>query len=125
MGVTDELIAFLYFTVSGILSGFIFDLFRCKRKNFATSNILVYVEDLVFWIIIGGIALYTSYIATSGQVRVYMLISMLLGAMVYFLTFSKICYKVFETLCRYIKRLLEVFLKIFRGGKNEAKIQKN
>ena len=50
------------------------------------------------------------------------LISMLLGSMIYFLTFSKICYKVFETVCRYIKRLIEVFLKIFSGGKNEAKI---
>ncbi len=124
MGVTNELIAFLYFAVAGMISGCIFDLFRCKRKNFKTSNVFVYIEDLLFWIIIGGIALYTSYIAANGQVRVYMLISMLLGAMIYFLTFSKICYKVFETLCRYIKRLLEVFLKIFKGGKNEAEIQK-
>jgi len=100
----------------------VFDMFRCKRKCFETPNWLVYIEDLLFWIIIGGIALYTSYIASNGQVRVFMLISMLLGSMIYFLTFSKICYKVFETMCRYIKRLIEVFLKIFNGGKNEAKI---
>ena len=122
MGVNNELMAFFYFTISGVISGFVFDLFRCKRKNFTTSNWLVYIEDLLFWMIIGGIALYTSYVACNGQIRVFMLISMLLGAMIYFLTFSKICYKVFETLCRYIKRLIEVFLKIISGGKNEAKI---
>ena len=122
MGVTNELMAFLYFAVSGMISGCIFDFFRCKRKNFDTPNILVYIEDLLFWMIIGGIALYTSYIASNGHVRAFMLISMLLGAFIYFLTFSKICYKVFECLCRYIKRLLEVFSRIFRGGKNEAEI---
>ncbi|MBE5812133.1 MAG: hypothetical protein E7314_00570 [Clostridiales bacterium] len=122
MGVNNELIAFVYFAISGIISGLVFDMFRCKRKCFETPNWLVYIEDLLFWIIIGGIALYTSYIASNGQVRVFMLISMLLGSMIYFLTFSKICYKVFETMCRYIKRLIEVFLKIFNGGKNEAKI---
>lgn len=122
MGVTNELMAFLYFTVSGMISGLIFDLFRCKRKNFKTSNLLVYFEDLIFWVIIGGIAIYTSYISCNGQVRVFMLISMLLGSFIYFLTFGKLCYKVFENLCRYIKRLLELFSKILNGGKNEAKI---
>lgn len=122
MGVTNELIAFIYFSIAGIISGCIFDVFRCKRKSFKTSNIVVYIEDLLFWIIIGGIALYTSYIACNGQVRVFMLISMVLGSIIYFLTFSKICYKVFENICRYIKRLLEVFAKLFSGGKNEAKI---
>lgn len=110
MGVNNELMAFMYFSVAGIISGCIFDLFRCKRKNFETPNWLVCIEDVLFWVIIGGIAIYTSYISCNGQVRVFMLISMLLGGMIYFLTFSKICYKVFETLCRYIKRLVEMFL---------------
>lgn len=122
MGVNKELIAFLYFSLSGLISGCIFDLFRCKRRNFSTPNILVYIEDLMFWIITGGIALYTSYIACNGQVRVFMLISMLLGSIIYFLTFSRICCKVFEKLCRYIKRLVEVFSKLLSGGKNEAKV---
>ena len=124
MSVTSELIAFVYFAVSGMISGCIFDLFRCKRKNFNTKNFVVYIEDMFFWIIIGGLALYTSYIACNGYIRVYMLISMLLGSIIYFLTFSKLFYKVFELLCRYIKRLLEVFVKIFKGGKNETKVQK-
>ena len=123
MGVTNELIAFLYFTISGMLSGLVFDMFRCKRKIIETSNILVYFEDLLFWIIIGAIAIYTSYIACNGQVRMFMLFAMLLGSMIYFLTISRICYKVFESVCRYIKRLLEVFSEIINGGKNEAKIE--
>jgi len=122
LGVNNELIAFVYFAIAGLISGCIFDLFRSKRKCFETSNWGVYVEDLLFWIIIGGIALYTSHIACNGQVRAFMLISMLLGAMIYFLTFSKICYKVFETVCRYIKRLLVVFSIFTKGDKNEAKV---
>ena len=89
MGVNNELIAFVYFAIAGLISGCIFDLFRCKRKCFETANWVVYIEDLLFWIIIGGIALYTSHVACNGQVRAFMLISMLLGAMIYFLTFSK------------------------------------
>lgn len=124
MGVTSELISFVYFAIAGMVSGCIFDLFRCKRKNFNTKNFIVYLEDMLFWIIIGGLALYTSYVACNGQIRVYMLISMVLGSIIYFLTFSKLFYKVFEMLCRYIKRLVEVFAKMFKGGKNETKVQK-
>lgn len=124
MSVTSELIAFLYFAIAGMISGCVFDLFRCKRRNFNTPNIVVCIEDMLFWFIIGVIALYTSYIASNGQVRIYMLISMVLGALIYFLTFSKLFYKVFEFLCRYIKRLLEMVLKVFKGGKNETKVQK-
>ena len=94
MSVTSELIAFIYFAVSGMISGVIFDLFRCKRKYFNTKNFVVYLEDMLFWIIIGGLALYTSYVACNGQIRVYMLISMVLGSIIYFLTFSKLFYKV-------------------------------
>lgn len=111
MSVTNELIAFIYFSISGMICGFIFDLFRAKRKIFTTSNWLVYIEDLSFWLIVGAIALYTSYISSNGQVRVYMLIAMLMGMIIYFLTFSKLFYKVITNLCRYIKRLRDVLFR--------------
>ena len=78
MNVSSEVITFFAFIVSGMLGGVAFDLFRAIRKNFETSNVVVYIEDFIFWILLGAISLMTSYFVSDGQIRVYMLISMLI-----------------------------------------------
>lgn len=123
MNISNEVIGFFAFIISGMLGGGVFDLFRALRKNFETSNILVYIEDFVFWILLGGISLVTSYLVSDGEIRVYMLISMLMGAIIYFFSIGKIIYKVFDFICRYLSSIISTISKFFKGDKNEAKVQ--
>ena len=123
MNITNEVIVFFAFIVSGMIGGVVFDFFRAIRKNFETKNWLVYVEDFIFWIMLGIIALVTSYLVSDGQVRVYMLISMLMGTIIYFFSFGKFVYKVFDFICRYISSVLSTIIKFFKGDKNEAEVQ--
>ena len=44
---------FLTFTVNGVIIGLIFDFFRILRKSFKTKNLIIYFEDILFWILSG------------------------------------------------------------------------
>jgi len=123
MNITNEVIVFFAFIVAGMAGGLLFDLFRAVRKNFETSDWLVYIEDFIFWIFLGVIALITSYLVSDGQIRVYMLISMVMGAIIYFFSIGKLIYKVFDLICRYLSSIISVITKFFKGDKNEAKVQ--
>lgn len=123
MNVTNEVITFFAFILSGMIGGVAFDLFRAIRKNFQTSNFVVYIEDFIFWILLGVISLMTAYFVNDGQIRVYMLISMLMGAIIYFFSIGKLIYKVFDFICRYISSLIGTVLKFFKGDNDEAKVQ--
>ena len=123
MNVSSEVITFFAFIVSGMLGGVAFDLFRAIRKNFETSNVVVYIEDFIFWILLGAISLMTSYFVSDGQIRVYMLISMVMGAIIYFFSIGKLIYKVFDFICRYLSSIIGTISKFIKEDKNEAKVQ--
>ena len=53
--VKDQAYLFLIFIANGIIIGILFDFFRILRKTFKTSDMITYVEDLLFWILTGSI----------------------------------------------------------------------
>ncbi|MBO5478942.1 MAG: spore cortex biosynthesis protein YabQ [Clostridia bacterium] len=54
----NQAYTFLVFIINGIIIGFLFDCFRILRKSFKTSDIITYIEDILFWIITGIVTLY-------------------------------------------------------------------
>lgn len=81
-------IAFIFF-VSGLIIGILFDLFRIKRKSFKTSDIFTYIEDLLFAISTGVFLLFIIFKYSYGQIRLYMIVSLILGLIIYLQTISK------------------------------------
>lgn len=49
---------FIVFIINGILIGILFDCFRILRKSFKTSDLITYIEDILFWVIAGIVTLY-------------------------------------------------------------------
>lgn len=124
MNITQELIIFFNFLISGAVGGMFFDFLRAIRKNTKTNNVIIYIEDFLFWVIIGGITLFTAYLSSEGKIRVYMLIAMLLGAVIYFFSLSKFAYKLFNSICRYLLELIrKIAMVLSKEGKNEKKAQ--
>ncbi len=123
MSVENQVVIFLSFVIAGMLGGICFDFFRALRKNFDTIDLVVYIEDFIFWFLLLLVTLVTAYIVSDGEIRVYMLFSMVLGGVIYFLIFSKIFYKVFSLFFRYIESIGRNFLKLFRRTNHETKTQ--
>lgn len=92
--ITNQAYLFLVFTINGIIIGLLFDIFRVLRRSFKTSDVITYIQDIVFWILTGLILLYSIFTFSNGEVRFYMFLGVFFGCLLYMLIFSRIFIKV-------------------------------
>ena len=122
MNITREVVVFLWFVLDGIIGGTFFDLLRAIRRNRKCGDLVVYLEDILFWLLLCASSIWLTYFLDSGQIRVYMIIGIFLGMFFYFLTLTKFAYKLFNSLCRYFIWIFSFLNKItFRRAINEEK----
>ena len=110
----DQCKTFCVFFVVGILIGIIFDFFRALRKNLKTNNIIIYTEDILFFIIIGALFLKSVLIFSFGEIRFYIFIAIIFGIITYILTIEKICMLIFETILYSIKKIILILITILK-----------
>lgn len=106
--VQNQAYLFLVFSMTGILIGFLFDFFRILRKSIKTSNILTYIEDVLFWILTGLLILYNIWYFNNGEIRIFMFLGIILGVLIYISTLSNIIVKLFSELLQKIIKLLKI-----------------
>lgn len=102
---------FLVFSLTGVAIGILFDFFRILRRSIKTSNIITYIEDVLFWILTGILILYNIWYFNDGEIRVYMFLGIILGVLVYMSTLSNIFVRIFTKVLRYIIKILEIPFK--------------
>ena len=101
---------FLIFTINGIAIGILFDIFRILRKSFKTSDIVTYMQDLLFWILTGFILLYSIFTVSNGEVRFYMFLGVFLGCLIYMILFSKYFININVKIIKIIKKIISIIL---------------
>lgn len=106
---------FFMFTLNGILIGFLFDFFRILRKVFKTIDLITYIEDILFWILTGISVIFFMYKFSGGALRLFMVLGLFFGIVLYMISFSKIIVHFFVT-------VLEKLVKIIRKIKEIIKI---
>ena len=110
--VTNQAYLFLVFTINGILIGLLFDIFRILRRNFKTSDIVTYLQDILFWILTGFILLYSIFTFSNGEIRFYMFLGVFLGCLVYMLIFSKYFININVKIILVLKKVIGKILSI-------------
>lgn len=106
----DQVYIFLSSIVIGAIMGVIFDFFRALRRKGNTKNILVYIQDIIFWFIIAVIIIVSSFIINNGELRGYMLIGYILGVLVYMLMLSKYIKLLFGIIFDFIEKIFGYIL---------------
>lgn len=81
---------FLYSILGGILIAFVYDLFRIKRKAVKTAIVFIYLEDLIFWVIVAIVMFAVVYLSNDGEIRGFIFLGTVLGIVIYIILFSKI-----------------------------------
>ena len=103
-----------------------FDFFRVLRKIFKTSNFFTYIQDIIFWVFTGVSILYSMYKFNSGEIRLYVFVGLLIGAIIYFITISKYIINInviiLKAVCKicekiFIKPIYLIYMHIFRPFK--------
>ena len=102
---------FLIFIINGLVIGLLFDCFRILRRTFKTSNIVTYIQDILFWILTGFILLYSIFTFSNGEIRLYMFIGVILGCILYMLLFSNYFIKINVKILTVIKSILTVIIQ--------------
>ena len=109
---SNQAFSFLIFSINGVIIGLIFDFFRILRKSFKTTNIITYIEDIAFWILTGISIIIFMYNFSDGSLRLYMLLGLILGFLIYILTISKYIINFFVYIINILKKIADYIFKI-------------
>ena len=112
----NQLFSLLFFIITGISIGILFDFFRILRRTFKTIDLVTYIQDILFWIITGGIMLFSIFKFNSGQIRSYVIIGIVFGFFLYKITISKFIVKYCVIIMKWIKTIFYyITIKIIKN----------
>ena len=117
------------FCLTGLGIGLLFDFFRIQRKVLKTCDFITYIQDILFWIVSGLIIIFVIMKYTNGEIRIYMVLGIILGILIYFLIISKYIMKIFVCILSFllniIGKLLFPIKKIYKIIKKSWKNKNN
>lgn len=106
----NQIYLFAIYMLCGIVIGIGFDIFRVLRKSFRTSDMVTYIEDILFGILTGIFLIIMLFIFNNGQLRFFIFIAIFLGLLLYLLTISKYFIKINVIILTFIKKLVHMIL---------------
>ncbi len=104
--VSSQSLLFMTCAQIGIIMGIFFDLIRIFRKIIKHPDFLVQIEDFLYWVVCAFVGFYMLYISNYAAIRPFVFIGILLGAILYFASFSIIFMKIATIVIDYVKRII-------------------
>lgn len=111
MDIYSQTKIFCIFFLLGLFINLIFDIFRGIRKSFKFTNIVVFLQDILFLGISGFLFFRTLLVFNNGEIRFFMLIALTLGICIYSLTISRHCVIIVTVIVKVCKN---IFIFIFK-----------
>ena len=96
-----------------MLIGLLYDLFRIRRKALRTSLVILYLEDLAYWMLVALIMFGIVYYSNDGEFRGFIFLGTLLGVILYILLLSRIVISSALMIIKIISRILYLVWSIF------------
>ena len=112
--IQNQTYVFLCSLFVGMILAVIFDFFRILRRKGNTPNYVVYIQDIIYWIIVTFIIIMSAFITNDGELRGYMFIGYILGAIIYIVTISRYILKSVNKLLDFIEKILNKIKEIPR-----------
>lgn len=101
-----QLFCLMIFTMTGIVIGVLFDIFRVLRRSFRTANWITYLQDILFWILTGSIILFAVFTFNHGELRSYVFLGMAFGIILYMITISRFFIRYSVGIIKFLKKIL-------------------
>lgn len=113
---------FLLFMFVGAWLGFIYDVIRCFRRLMTHNNIFIGIEDIVFWMFCAITIESQIQISNYGEFRIYILLSCVLGFIIYHYTISCVFVKGTSHILLFVKKVLKNLKKMLKNIVKRVKI---
>lgn len=114
MELKEETITFFVFILVGIIIGIIFDLFRALRKVKKYKDKYIYIQDIIFFFIIGIVLAGFLIYNLEDELRLYLFFAIFLGIVIYASTISTYIIKFFSKIIQISNSIINfIFLPLF------------
>lgn len=110
MTLSEETTVFLIFVVMGMLFSVIFDIFRAIRKVKKIKNKTIYFQDIIYFLIIGTILLIIIINYMNTELRIYLILAILLGVIIYMSTVGNMVVKTIVKLIKISGKIIEFLI---------------
>ena len=112
--ISREVYVFLAMIICGGALAVVFDMLRAMRMVLNPSAVIVSASDILFWIFAAYVISAAAWNFNSGIFRFYEPLGIILGAVFYFLLFSKWILKlflfIFENILKFAKFIFKILL---------------
>lgn len=115
--ILEELRAVGVAVISGAVITFVYDLLRIFRRVIAHGNLWIGIEDFIFWIWTSLWAFSVLYRENDGSLRMYTILTMVLGMLLYHKTISE---PMVEFLGKLFKKVFVILLYPLKMLKNTS-----
>ena len=110
---------FVVMLVFGFFIGFLYDVFKIKRRLIGQNKFILFVDDLIFSITSIVLFLLTVFVSNNGIFRWFEIFFWFIGFCLYRMTLSKIlilvCYKVIDCTVYILKKLFAYPIRVIIG----------
>ena len=100
--------------MGGMLLGFIWDIYRLMRHYIKLGAFGTAIGDIVYWIISIYIGVQLIFDLSFGNIRLFILMGFMLGALLYFYGISKTVLKLFifivDTIIKFVKKIFNLII---------------
>ena len=103
---TNQSYLFLIYFICGFSIGMFFDIFRILRRAFKTTDLLTYIQDVIFLTITGIFLIFMLFVFNNGQLRAYIFFAIIGGLALYMLVLSKYFIKLNVRLLLIVKKII-------------------
>jgi len=111
--VTQQAMAFVWAVLMGGAFGLLFDVFRILRIALPFADVIIAAQDILFFSICAIAAFFYLLGHADGRVRLFLLLGILLGAVIYFCTLSIPIMGVSRLIIAFVKSVLSFFWRYF------------
>jgi len=117
ISVSNQFFQALSSIVLGIAIGFFYDFLKIIRIR-VKQNLITYIVDIIFWVVVGFAVFMMSMVVGQGELRIFMITSTVIGAALYFITMSrftiKVCNKLVDIIVKILQTIAAPFIRIYK-----------
>jgi len=107
-----ELFVFFGTVAGGLTVGLLLDMFRLLRRNVHPGRIGLWVQDILFWLLLTAIVYTTVFLTNSAELRWYEFVGLGLGLTLYLLLLSRPVMTACDFILQMLRRIVTFLIKI-------------
>lgn len=104
-----NLVSLLQALLAGVGMGVYYDCFRFWRRMFQCRWPSVVIQDLIFWLTSAVAVFFVCIRWNGGYIRIYFVIFLMCGWLVYFFTAGKFIFFILDTMINFTNRIFKMF----------------